>query len=241
MSNNKLKYYRAFKWTLVLSMLVFLWGCGFFNSFHSTRVRGDEYCEEEERKRMEEEERRYHAEMNRYFDSIKKIEYEHFYDSCELVLQAEWDSLMKSMMDTVGVNGFVQALADSIIDYAKQFMHVPYVHGGNGPTCFDCSGFTKYVFKKFGYQLKRTVPGQLSDGWKVITNRDELRRGDLAFFGGRAVPTRMGHVAIIVDNDTENHRFTFIHATLNEGITISASDEKYYKIRYMTACRILPD
>lgn len=225
----------------MLSMLVFLWGCGFFASLRSNRVVDEGGCEEEERQRVEEEERRYHAEMARYFDSVKKVEYEHFYDSCELVLQAEWDSIMRSMVDTVGVNDFVMALADSIIEYAKEFMHVPYVHGGNGPNCFDCSGFTKFVFKKFGYNLQRTVPGQLSDGWKVITKRDELRRGDLAFFGGRAVPTRMGHVAIIVDNDPETHRFTFIHATLNEGITISASDEKYYKIRYMTACRILPE
>lgn len=241
MSHNKVKYYRVFKWTMVLSMLMFLWGCGFISTLRLNRLKNDPYCEEEERLRMEEEERRYNAEMTHYYDSIKKSEYQHFYDSCELVLQAEWDSIMNTMVDTVGVNEFAMALADSIIDYAKKFLRLPYVHGGNGPTCFDCSGFTKFVYKKFGYQLQRTVPGQLSDGWKVITNRDELRRGDLAFFGGRAVPTRMGHVAIVVDNFPDEHRFTFIHATLNEGITISSSDEKYYRIRYMTSCRILPE
>ena len=132
-------------------------------------------------------------------------------------------------------------LADSIIDYAKKFTGVPYQSGGNGPKIFDCSGFTLFVFKHFGYSLKRTVVGQLHDGWKEIDNTSELRRGDLVFYGARRDPQRMGHVAIVVDNYPEEHYFTFIHATVKLGVTISKSDEKYYRIRYMTACRILPE
>ena len=157
------------------------------------------------------------------------------------MLHPEWDSVMQVMADPMSVNPMANALADSIIAYAMEYMHTPYHLGGNGPHVFDCSGFTKYVFRRFGYSLQRTVPGQLSDGWKIIDNQEDLRRGDLAFFGGRAVPTQMGHVAIVVDNDPEAHSFTFIHATLKRGIIISESNEKYYKTRYMTACRILPE
>jgi hypothetical protein len=48
-------------------------------------------------------------------------------------------------------------------------------------------------------------------------------------------------VAIVVDNDLVNHRFTFIHATVNLGVTVSVSTEYYYAKRYITACRILPE
>ena len=186
----------------------------------------EEYCEEN---------------AQQYYDSLNMLQAIQWHDSCELVLQAEWDSILRAMSDTVTKVDFVSLLADSIIDYASKYMGVPYVHGGNGPKSFDCSGFTLFVFKHFGYKLQRTVVGQLNDGWKIIENTADLRRGDLVFFGGRKVPTRMGHVAIVVDNDVENEDFTFIHATLNKGITISSIKETYYKIRYMTACRILPE
>lgn len=240
MSSQKRKYYRVIQWTLALSILFLVGGCEVYSSLRAKLFKEDPYRAVEDSCRQAEA-RRCVDELAHYYDSLQMLEYHHLYDSCELVLQAEWDSIMMAMADTVGMDNFVTALADSVIDYARKFMHAPYVHGGNGPKVFDCSGFTKYVFKRFGYDLKRTVPGQLSDGWKIIDKQDELRRGDLAFFGGRAVPTKMGHVAIVVDNNPEEHRFTFIHATLNEGITISASTEKYYRIRYMTACRILPE
>ena len=175
---------------------------------------------------------------NRYYDSLRVAESRRFHDSCEWVLQAEWDSVLRSLAPTVT---FTELLADSIIDYARTFMGVPYVHGGNGPKKFDCSGFTLYVFKHFGYKLRRTVPGQLEDGWKRIEHTNDLHRGDLVFFGGRKNPRKLGHVAIVVDNEPEEKYFTFIHATVKLGITVSRSDEKYYRIRYMGACRILPD
>ena len=37
-----------------------------------------------------------------------------------------------------------------IVDFAKQYLGCKYVYGGSGPSTFDCSGFTMYVFKNFG-------------------------------------------------------------------------------------------
>ena len=176
--------------------------------------------------------------LSRYYDSLRLVESQRFHDSCEFVLQSEWDSVLRTLPPEIS---FTKLLADSIIDYAKTFMGVRYVSGGNGPSIFDCSGFSSYVFRHFGYQLKRTVTGQLEDGWKEIKNTAELRRGDLVFYGSRRNPKKMGHVAIVVDNCPDDHYFTFIHATVKLGVTISKSDEKYYRIRYITACRILPE
>lgn len=176
--------------------------------------------------------------LNHYYDSLRLLERGRFHDPCEWMLQEEWDSVLRTLSPAVS---FTDLLADSIIDYARTFMGVPYKHGGNGPKIFDCSGFTLYVFRHFGYALKRSVEGQIRDGWKEIDDTVELRRGDLVFYGGRKNISRLGHVGIVVDNYPEEHYFTFIHATVKLGVTISKSTEKYYRIRYLTACRVLPE
>ena len=186
-----------------------------------------------------------------YYDTLSLIEEIRILDSCEQIFLKERDSLYR--MDTLfSIENYEktrslndtsfqsQALADSIIDYAKRFMRIPYHVGGNGPDKFDCSGFTSFVFRHFGIKLSRTVNGQLDNGWMMILDPKQLRRGDLVFFGSRRAVNRLGHVAIVVDNHPEKHQFTFIHATVKLGVTISTSTEKYYRLRYLTACRILP-
>ena len=228
MTWNRPKYRLGFRGAVFFALLSLFGGCKLLDYFKPV----EDVCEEPEVEVVD---------MGRFYDSLQMLEHRRHFDSCEMVLQAEWDSILKAEDDTVMMDHFAELLADSIIAYAREFMNVPYRSGGNGPKVFDCSGFTKYVFMKFGYRLKRTVVGQLEDGWKRIDDTAELRRGDLVFFGGRRNPTVMGHVAIVVDNRPQEKRFFFIHATLKKGVIISASNEKYYRIRYMTACRILPE
>lgn len=123
-----------------------------------------------------------------------------------------------------------------ILDYAFQFRGVPYRHGQSSPRGFDCSGFTSYVFKRFGISLDRTSGGQISDGKRV--SRSELQPGDLVFFNGRAVGKRIGHVGIVTQVNDDN-TFKFIHAACSRGITESHSTETYYSRRYMGACRVV--
>ena len=225
------KYRLGFPVVLVIVPLLLLGSCKLLSLLLpkvEPPVEQEEICEEKEFDSVA---------LNRYYDSLRMVESQRFHDSCEFVLQNEWDSVLRTLPEV----SFSKLLADSIIDYARTFMGARYVPGGNGPSIFDCSGFSLYVFKHFGYHLKRTVLGQLEDGWKVIKKTDDLRRGDLVFYGSRRNPKKMGHVAIVVDNYPDEHYFTFIHATVKLGVTISKSDEKYYRIRYMTACRILPE
>lgn len=169
---------------------------------------------------------------------IKELEYRDFF---ELAREKQWDSIQVVDFGQPYMVTYPSTLADSIIEYAKLFIGVPYVSAGKGPNKFDCSGFTSYVFRHFGYELRATATGQLNDGWKVIRKPDELRRGDLVFYGGRKNTREIGHVGIVVSNDPSRHRFTFIHATVKLGVTISSSTESYYVPRYITACRILPE
>lgn len=91
--------------------------------------------------------------------------------------------------------------ASSLISYAYQFIGKPYVFGAVGPDAFDCSGFTQYVFRKFGRNLSRTTYTQVNEGSYV--SRDQLQPGDLVFSRGTA--TRPEHVGIYVGNGQVVH------------------------------------
>ena len=174
-------------------------------------------------------------------DTIPRIKELESRDIFELSRIGQWDSIQVMDFGLPYAYSYSSTLADSIIEYAKLFLGAPYVYAGKGPNKFDCSGFTAFVFRHFGYELRASAKGQLDDGWKVITKPDELRCGDLVFYGGRGKTREIGHVGIVVSNDPTLHRFTFIHASVRLGVTISGSTEAYYYPRYITACRILPE
>ena len=129
-----------------------------------------------------------------------------------------------------------EGLVQEILNYAYKYRGMPYRHGAMSPRAFDCSGFTSYVFKRFGFSLDRTSRGQIYDGRRV--NRDELQPGDLVFFNGRAVNHRIGHVGIVTEVDKQDGTFKFIHAA-RTGVQENKSTETYYRRRYMGACRVV--
>lgn len=125
---------------------------------------------------------------------------------------------------------------DALLKLAFSFRGTPYVYGASRPGAFDCSGFTSYVFRQFGYNLDRTSGGQANNGRSV--SRNELKPGDLVFFNGRALGSRIGHVGIVTSVG-EDGDFEFIHSSNSKGVVVSSSDEPYYKRRYVKACRVL--
>ncbi len=88
--------------------------------------------------------------------------------------------------------------SSSIVDYAYQFLGTPYVYGATGPSAFDCSGFTSYVFRNAaGVEISRTTYSQVGVGQEVSYN--ELQPGDLVFTYG------LDHVGIYVGNGQYIH------------------------------------
>lgn len=127
---------------------------------------------------------------------------------------------------------------DSLLAEAKCHIGKRYRYGSSGADAFDCSGYTSYVFGKYGYKLDRSSRGQALQGMAV--SREELMPGDLVMFAGRKVSkSRVGHVGIVVSVDRATGDFTFIHAC-SRGVMISDfSAERYYVQRYICARRVL--
>lgn len=130
--------------------------------------------------------------------------------------------------------------ADDVIAYARSFTGTPYRLGASGPKEFDCSSFTTYVFKHFGYDIPAYSATQFRQGTAVDSYAD-LRPGDLVFFGKKGRVRLIGHVGIVTEIDEERGAFTFIHASVAKGVTEESSVHPYFLMRYMGARRILED
>jgi len=91
---------------------------------------------------------------------------------------------------------------------AQGALGCPYVYGATGPSKFDCSGLTSYIFKAVGVKLERTAYNQgYDDSFEKIEGWQNLKRGDIVFFN------------TISDSDLSDHAGVYI----GEGYFIHAS------------------
>lgn len=122
--------------------------------------------------------------------------------------------------------------ASKLINHADNHLGTPYKFGASTSTTryFDCSSFTKHVFKQLGYTLPRTAAKQAKVGRYV--SKSNLKKGDLVFF---KVPSRgnfIGHVGIYVGNGK------MINTYGAGGVKFSSLSSSYWKKNYVTARRL---
>ena len=115
----------------------------------------------------------------------------------------------------------------SVVETAKSYIGSSYVYGGSGPSSFDCSGFTSYVYKQYGVSLNRTAAGQYSNGTAV--SKDELQPGDLVMFGKSGI----NHVGIYIGGGQMVHA-----ANPSRGVTTDTINSGYYYNNYVGARRV---
>ena len=132
-----------------------------------------------------------------------------------------------------------KSVQHDIVEYAEKYLNTPYRYAGRGPNSFDCSGFTSFVFRKFGYNLNSSSAGQARQG-EAINRKNDLAIGDLVFFEGNSRNGRVGHVGI-VSNIRKGGRFNFIHASTSNGVITSSSEDPYYTSRYLRGGRVIKD
>lgn len=130
-------------------------------------------------------------------------------------------------------NNTSQTLGQEIVEYAKQYLGCPYVYGGSGSSSFDCSGFTMYVYKNFGYSLSHSARAQSKMG--TFVEKENLQPGDLVFFLDYETMDDIGHCGIYIGDGN------FIHASSGTGycVKISTLLSGSYDKRYATARRLI--
>ncbi len=129
------------------------------------------------------------------------------------------------------------SMINDLLSEARSHIGKRYVHGSKGPNAFDCSGFTSYVYKQFGYSISPSSRTQFTQGTPV--DRNKLRKGDLVFFTSRSSGRNVGHVGIVVKADNETGNFSFIHASI-KGVQINDC-KGYYEGRFVGAKRIITE
>ena len=120
----------------------------------------------------------------------------------------------------------------SIISFAKQYLGTRYSYGGASPSGFDCSGFTMYVYKQFGYSLTHTATGQWQSGIGTkVYSIGALQAGDLVFFNdpSRNAGKACSHAGIYIGGGQ------FIHSSSSKsnGVIISDLTSGYYNTYFV--------
>lgn len=121
----------------------------------------------------------------------------------------------------------------SVLQSALALLGTPYRWGGSDPDSgLDCSGLVSYVFRTaLGVDLPRVSRDMAADGeGELIRNREQLRQGDLVFFGARG---RVNHVGIYVGEGR------FLHSpSTGKDVRVDTLTSGYWGGRFMQARRV---
>lgn len=114
-------------------------------------------------------------------------------------------------------SGSYGAAADWAVSTAND-SSVGYAYGGNGPSAYDCSGFTQSAFAQAGVDLPRTSSAQYA-GASQYVGLDELQVGDLVFWSNNGSASGIYHVAVYVGDGKIAHARNY-----TEGVSVTDVD-----------------
>jgi cell wall-associated NlpC family hydrolase len=121
----------------------------------------------------------------------------------------------------------------SLLKRALTLMGTPYRWGGNSPDSgFDCSGLVGYVFQTaLGIELPRVSREMAAKAdAELIKNREDLKQGDLVFFGLKG---RVNHVGIYVGEGR------FLHSpSRGKDVRVDSLTTGYWGNRFLQARRV---
>lgn len=177
--------------------------------------------------------------------SLKKIFHDTTHDTIKASTTNSSDSITAGVNNTrVAVHDSMPGTIstgnippDSIVNFAQTLIGTPYLYASTDPKKgFDCSGFITYVFNHY----KINVPRSSYDFDNVGTTVPlaQSKKGDLILFTGTDSSEKtIGHMGIILSNDTGNVKFIHSSSGKAYGVTVSPLD-KYYQGRFMKVVRV---
>jgi cell wall-associated NlpC family hydrolase len=124
----------------------------------------------------------------------------------------------------------IQQVRTRIVQLAKKQVGDRYSAGSSGPSAFDCSGLTRYVYKvATGKELPHYSRSQYAKVTKV--SRKNAKPGDLVFFFGGGAH----HVGIYIGNGKMVDA-----AGYGKGVRVSPISGSWWSRTYSGIGRILP-
>ena len=122
------------------------------------------------------------------------------------------------------------SVRDSLVITATGLKGIPYQQGGDTPSGFDCSGFTRFLFAQHGVSLPRLTQEQYREGRSITAG--DVRPGDLVFF--TTIAPGASHVRVAITPDE------FVHAPSENGVVrIERLSERNWASRYLGARRVV--
>lgn len=118
----------------------------------------------------------------------------------------------------------------------KQLQGSPYVWAEEGPSQFDCSGFTYYMYGSMGIKIPRVSRHQAKVGKRIATK--DLQYGDLLFFAtSKKSSSKITHVGMYMGDGWFTHASTVKHKVIYSNLFTSP----YYKKKLRVCRRYLPE
>jgi SH3-like domain-containing protein len=130
--------------------------------------------------------------------------------------------------------------ADKILKTGKSLMGTPYLWGGTSVKGLDCSGFVKTVYFLNGIVLARDASLQVMHGFEIkdYTNIDNLKPGDLLFFGrSKGQAMRPTHVGMYIGNTEFIHESGMVK--INSLDSTRKNFSRYRHDSFLAARRII--
>jgi cell wall-associated NlpC family hydrolase len=107
-------------------------------------------------------------------------------------------SLFGSLLVSTASPASAATPGTAAVQEASRHSGAPYAYGATGPSRFDCSGFTRYVFSRFGRNLPHSSSAQYTAAGVQHIAKASKRPGDILFF--KSSSGSIGHVGIYAGN-----------------------------------------
>jgi cell wall-associated NlpC family hydrolase len=122
---------------------------------------------------------------------------------------------------------------NTVIETARSYQGTPYKYGGTTRMGMDCSGLLLASFSAIQVPIPRSSNEQAL--WGTPIRPQELKAGDLIFFGASPGSGTITHVGLVTDVSTEGVQF--IHSSTSLGVVENSLESDYYLSRFIKAVR----